>query len=190
MDLTYLNGQYGVFLHVDKDIEGRKMRAFSFASPASQEDLYIATYIGEEPSSFKHAMKNLTIGDTMTVDGPMGNFTWDEQEEAVFVVGGIGITPVASIIAGKQTAQPATILYSDASENYVFTNVFNRSDVSTHYTSGVQKTKELIEQTVQEKPQALYYVVGGLSFVGSITMQLESLGITKEQIKLDRFTGY
>ncbi len=189
VELQFHNGQYGVFLHVDKEMEGRKMRAFSFASSTHDDHLTIATFIPEEPSHFKKWMIALEPGDAMTVDGPMGTFTWDYSVPAVFIAGGIGITPIASILS-EPLQNKATLIYTARNSNYLFTDNFNKDDLTTFYENGRETAINRIEEIAKAQPNSLYYVVGSSSFVTAVSTQLEELGIQPEYIKKDRFTGY
>lgn len=97
-DLTFKEGQYGVFMHVDKEITGKKLRAFNFASGSKEDLLIIGTVIKAEHSDFKAKMKDLSIGDTMTVDLPMGDMSLEEDYYSIFLCACIGITPMRSMI--------------------------------------------------------------------------------------------
>lgn len=190
--ITFEDGQYGVFLHVDRPVEGRKMRAFSFASSNLDNDFIIATKISNQPSSFKQHMLSLQPGDQMTVDGPMGNMTLDPHKARVFIAGGIGITPIRAILRGLDTYQETSLVYSQQNEVYPFLDDFNEMDgLTLELTSGTVRTKFLIEQQANlYNNSAVYYVSGSPSFVNGVMDQLKELGITNNHIKYDRFTGY
>jgi ferredoxin-NADP reductase len=50
-------------------------------------------------SSFCRILQGLTAGETITLKGSMGGFILDESEKTlVFLAGGIGITPIRSIL--------------------------------------------------------------------------------------------
>lgn len=194
-DLIYKEGQYGIFMHVDKDITGRKVRAFSFASGTKELLFKIGTKITDEPSDFKAKMRDLNIGDTMTVDGPMGSFILDEEYHSVFLAAGIGITPMRSIIKQLELLKPSkeTILvYAEHRGFYPFNRDFNRMDfLKLKYES----TGDDMKQTAKELglkylDSACYYVAGNPNYVSAITQILQESGVSKPQIKLDKFNGY
>jgi len=192
-DLTFIEGQYGVFLHVDKEVEGRRMRAFSFASPNSSNDLVIGTKITTEPSDFKRIMRDLDINDTMTVDGPMGNFTYNNTKHAVFIAGGIGITPIRSIALTLQNNQfDNTLIYSDHVKAYPYKEDLDKVPFTqVSYVSGIEETAHSIREKAQHyQNDAGYYISGSPGFVSGILQQLQDLGIETTNIKYDRFTGY
>src|SRR5262249_60467021 len=88
---------------------------FSIVSAPFQSELAIATRMRD--SAFKRALKSLPIGASLKLEGPFGSFALhgDQARPAVFIAGGIGITPFMSIL--RQAAQdrvppPLLLLYS------------------------------------------------------------------------------
>ncbi len=194
-DFHFVEGQYGVFMHVDKVIEGKKIRPLSIASCQDDDEILIATKIIKTPSDFKQKMLELTFGDSMTFDGPMGQFTLDETFDAVFIAGGIGITPIRSII--RQIEQlnfkhNVELLYSEAEEMYPFHYEFDELDfLNVQYRNTIDNTKESIEELAKKyQNSAIYYIAGSPGFVTGIKEQLSELNIQSSNIKFDRFTGY
>lgn len=191
-EIVYEDGQYGVFLHVDKPVEGRKMRAFSFASSIKDNDFIIATKIPPQPSSFKEHLLALKPGDQMTVDGPMGRMTLNPNKAKVFLAGGIGITPIRALLRGMDSYEETSLVYSERDENYPFLTDFEQMEgLQLELASGSVRTKFLIEQQANlYNNSAVYYIAGSPSFVNGIMQQLKELGITDNNIQYDRFTGY
>ncbi len=194
-NLSYKEGQYGVFMHVDKEIEGRKVRAFSIASSKEEEVFKIATKIIEVPSDFKYKMLELKIGDTMTYDGPMGSFILEEEYHSVFIAGGIGITPIRGIIKQIEKLninKEVVLIYSEPRAIYPFKDEFDKlSFVEKHYKTNTKNTQEIIEKAANKYlNKAIYYVAGSPGFVGGVKEQLVNNGVSISQIKFDRFNGY
>jgi len=90
MDLTLLNPP-------ETDAEGNS-RAFSIASAPFDNDLMIATRMRD--TAFKRVLRKASPGLQVKIDGPGGSFVLHRKSEkpAVFLAGGIGITPFLSII--------------------------------------------------------------------------------------------
>jgi ferredoxin-NADP reductase len=191
-DIEFEDGQYGVFLHVNKPVEGRKIRAFSFASSIKDDNLVIATKIPNQPSSFKEHLLALQPGDQMTVDGPMGNMTLNPNKARVFLAGGIGITPIRALLRGLDSYEETSLIYSEQNEIYPFLEEFEEMDgLRLELTSGTGRTKFLIEQQANlNENKAIYYISGSPSFVNGVMAQLKDLGISDSNIKYDRFVGY
>ncbi len=193
--ITFKEGQYGVFMHVDKEIDGRKVRAFSIASSLKENIFKVATKIVEEPSDFKVKMRELEVGDIMTFDGPMGKFTLEEEYNSIFIVGGIGITPARGILKQIENStydKSCELIYSEPREIYPFKEELDQMDfVIKHYESDIDYTKKAIEEiALKYMNNAYYYVVGSPRFLSGVKEQITNLGISPNNIKFDRFNGY
>src|SRR5215472_1967123 len=81
----------------ETDAEG-DIRTFSIASPPFEERLMIATRMRD--TAFKRALKSLPLGTAVKIDGPSGSLTLhkNSSKPAIFLAGGIGITPFLSIL--------------------------------------------------------------------------------------------
>lgn len=69
-------------------------------------------------SVFKRTLKSLPIGSSVSIDGPFGSFGLHENpaRAAVFIAGGIGITPFISILRQAtqvQSSQRLILIYSN-----------------------------------------------------------------------------
>ena len=67
-------------------------------SPPFEDRLMVATRMRD--SAFKRALKRIPLGTTVKIDGPSGSLTLhkNSSKPAVFLAGGIGITPFLSIV--------------------------------------------------------------------------------------------
>src|ERR1700745_588298 len=94
-------GQHADFLFLDPPLEqeGDKSRTSSIAnSPHDKGLVMIALRMRE--TGFKTALKTAALGAKFRVSRPRGSFTLhkDVTRPAVFLAGGIGITPIRSIL--------------------------------------------------------------------------------------------
>ena len=97
---AYKAGQFGDFTLADPpetDAEGNT-RGFSLASAPYESDLMVATRMRD--TAFKRVLKTMELGTELPLDAPYGSLTLhsDASIPAVFLSGGIGVTPVRSII--------------------------------------------------------------------------------------------
>ena len=77
--------------------EGEQTKHFSHCDAPADEHARLTTRLTGSP--FKRALEALKPGDPVGVDGPFGTLTVGEQvKKAVFLVGGVGITPARSIV--------------------------------------------------------------------------------------------
>ena len=81
----------------ETDNEGG-MRNFSIASAPGEPDLMIATRMRD--TAFKRVFKTMPLGTEVRIVGPFGSLTLRQNaaRPAVFLAGGIGITPFRSML--------------------------------------------------------------------------------------------
>jgi ferredoxin-NADP reductase len=188
------NGQYAIFAHVNKEVEGRKVRAFSIASSVEEDFIRVATRIVDKPSDFKQKLKDLKPGDVIQFNAPVGDFTLEKDTNHVFVAGGIGITPIRSMLLDIKLKQSndALLLYSEINEAYPFLEEFKAlENLDIKLAHDIEPTQKIIKEAAEQyQNNAVYYLAGSPSFVSGISGQLISLGIDQSHIKFDKFTGY
>src|SRR5882757_325100 len=113
-DYDFRAGQHGAFafLHPSVGDESDNLRTFSLAnSPHDKGLVMIAMRMRE--TGFKTALMSAALGTKFKVSRPRGSFTLhkDFARPAVFLAGGIGITPVRSILdwAAQERMPPQAI---------------------------------------------------------------------------------
>jgi ferredoxin-NADP reductase len=99
---TFKAGQYLDMTLLDPpemDSEGN-VRSLSIASGPHEETLLVATRMRD--TAFKRVLRTMPLGTAVKIDGPSGNLTLQNNftRAAVFLAGGIGITPFRSMICG------------------------------------------------------------------------------------------
>ncbi len=94
-DSTYEAGQY---LLLSLEVQGQlKTKAFSFSSSPTEDFLEFTKKLTS--SAYSHALEALAPGDAVKVRMPSGTFTYNPSwDKIAFLSGGIGITPIRSII--------------------------------------------------------------------------------------------
>jgi ferredoxin-NADP reductase len=94
----------------ETDAEGNT-RAFSIASPPHELELMITTRMRN--TAFKRTLKSMKIGTELTIDGPLGSMSLhnNASRPAVFLAGGIGITPFRSMVLRAAKDHLAHSLY-------------------------------------------------------------------------------
>src|SRR5678815_4408747 len=90
VDLTLLNPP-------ETDSEGN-VRTFSIASAPFEDQLRFATRMRD--TAFKRSLRRVPLGTVVKMDSAMGSFTLHKNsaKPAVFLAGGIGVTPFSSIV--------------------------------------------------------------------------------------------
>jgi len=182
---------------------GPDLRPLSLAGAPDADHLEFATRAGT--SAFKQAVLGLRPGDLVQVSRPMGGLTYDPARPAVFVVGGIGITPVRSLLLATETSTapaPIRLLFSNhAAEEIPFADELaaisgQRPNVSITWVltspsavalpgpvHGGRLTEELLHQQVAELPEALFYVTGPAVMVSDVSTMLRRIGVARNRIR-------
>jgi len=208
-DFTFKPAQHVV---LELPINGKKqMKSFSISSsPLSKGYIETTKRIG--PSGFSKIMGSLKEGDTVKIKGPYGFFILNEKKDAVMIAGGIGITPFKNMLeyaSEKKLPIKITLLFSNKTpEDIPFReelDVLHRENsnlkiIHTITRPGEGKEEwngltghigeEMIRKAVGNFEDKIFYICGPPSMVNSIFSMLKEIGVQKEQIVLERFTGY
>lgn len=148
--INWKAGQHGIFSFKNAKLDGRNSRLFSVASCSDEKIITIATNIGENPSEFKTKLKSMEIGDSISLRGPFGGFfISDYTKDIALIAGGIGITPMRSILKGleyKNVTGKVTLFYIDSKKEYVFKDELdqienNSSNISILYLADRKKLR-------------------------------------------------
>src|SRR4051794_32393496 len=128
--LTFEAGQYLRYTldHPEPDNRGVN-RFFTIASAPSEGFVLLTTRLSTPGSSFKRALSRLEVGAIIEASGPYGRFTYTDRETpAVFVAGGIGITPFRSILMdllSRPSDADITLLYANRTPEIPFRRLFD-----------------------------------------------------------------
>lgn len=199
---TYSAGQHAIVRLATQ--QGPDMRPLSIASMPEADELEFATRSG--PSAFKQAFLRLRPGDHLKVSRPMGTFAFDPQRPAVMVAGGIGITPLRSMLLTlaktHRVRQPVRLLFANRSLDEVpyRTDLERLADQHsqlriTWVLRDVPATSprgevlagridhDLLSRVAAEHPEAMYYVTGPTSMVTDMATVIRDIGVPKSRIR-------
>lgn len=192
--------------HDNPDERGIK-RWFTLSSAPGEELLTITTrYAGDDKSSsFKKALWSLKPDTEVHMAEPMGDFVLPKliQTPLIFVVGGIGITPVHSILSwltGTDEKREIKLLYGvQSEEDIIFQDTLAKAGV--HPVIAVSQpsdawggergriTAELILGLEKPSSETLIYISGPDPMVDTLSADLKKAGYGK-QLVLDGFANY
>jgi ferredoxin-NADP reductase len=189
--------------------QGPDMRPLSIASMPDSDELEFATRAG--PSAFKRAFMELRPGDRVKVSRPLGTFSFDRTRPAVMVAGGIGITPLRSMLLTLATeagdSQPVHLLFANRSPEEIPYRV--ELERLAQLYSGLRITwvlpetptpslggevltghidRGVLSRVAAENPRAIYYVTGPARMVDDMTAVLRDIGLPKSHIRQSRQT--
>jgi len=199
---TWEAGQYMHYVlpHADADDRGEERWFTNSAAPAEGEVRITTRIDGTHGSSFKRALQALQPGDTIEADGPEGDFTvTDASRNYIFVAGGIGITPLRSILVeadanGLQLR--VQLLYPNRTADIPFKDELDalqakNPNLSVQYIVQPDRlTPESLRQVIQATENPVVYISGPEPMVKSLAADVEQMGVSKDNLKIDDFPGY
>jgi ferredoxin-NADP reductase len=199
--VSWQPGQYMhyVFPHPSEDDRGEE-RWFTISAPPYQKNITITTrFTDEKSSSFKKALHDMKVGDTIEADGPKGKFVIEDMaKKYVLVSGGIGVTPYRSMLLqfdhdGKMP--DIELLYANRDENFVFGDEL--SALEAKYPNF--KIKKFVGdrhiEAADLKPYAedetkTIYLSGPEPMIEAFEKLLQDMGVPEDRLKTDFFPGY
>ena len=218
--LQHKAGQYAYFDigGVYNDPKG-PIRHFTIASSPTENFILMSTRIRDSP--YKKRLASLEIGVKVKVRGPEGKFVLhdDYSKPAIFLSGGIGVTPFRSMIKySTDSLLPFKITMFDSNrnqENILFKNEFDdcantNKNLKIVYAvtdegegqasnsedwkgerSRINKGMMTKYVSQDELDRALFYVCGPPTMLNAMKQILkDELKVSEERIKTEEFTGY
>jgi len=196
-----------------KDFDGfGSRRTFTFASAPHEGDLMIATRMRD--TAFKRTLRSAQPGMRVSLDGPNGSMTLHETapRPAVFIAGGIGVTPFLSMArhaAHARLPHKLWLFYSNrrpedapflrelsglerANPNFRFVPTMtelHKSGMSWTGTKGVIDGA-LLRRHLQDVRSPIYYLAGPPGLVLGMQQLLEGLGVPEQDLRTEEFYGY
>ena len=210
----FVAGQHVVMTHInppETDAEGDR-RVLCIASAPSEKDLIFAMRMRD--TAFKRVLATMPIGTAVEIDGPYGEFILhsDLSRQAVFLAGGIGITPFRSMIldaAGNNLSHRIFLFYSNyrrkgsaffeelrdmQEENSNYTFIATMTDVKKSNRAWEGETgyinKEMLRKHLGSLLEPVYYIAGPPGFVLAMRGLLQEEGVDSADVKFDQFVGY
>lgn len=185
---------------------------FSIVSAPHENCLTIATRMRGSP--YKQAMNALSAGAHVELDGPFGSLTLhgNRKRPAIFIAGGIGITPFVSILrqaAKERLAQSFILIYSnrrpeDAAflaellahgedmPNLQFIPTMTQISQSKQAWAGKtgQIDAGMLKQAVAGQLAPIFYLAGPPAFVEAMQVLLNESAVEDDDIRSEGFYGY
>lgn len=211
---THRAGQSMLVTLVDppeSDTEGNS-RTFTIASAPDEPDLMIATRMRD--TAFKRVLRTAALGTRLTIDGPQGQMVLhgDASKPAVFLAGGIGITPfraMARYAAHEKLPHRIHLFYSNRrSEDAAFLAELQQlEEVNPNYRliatmTEPQKSdrgwtgetgfirRDLLARHLSDLMSPIYYFAGPPAMTMAMQEMLEEIGIDGQAMRYEEFYGY
>ncbi len=202
-EFKWLAGQSVVINLPHPNMDDRRdRRIFTISSAPSEGFVTITTRdFKDTASTFKKALFNLKTGDTIEVVGPVtskGDFlAQDSSIDYIFLIGGIGITPVRSIMKEYEITKKqlkGTLIYANKDEDYIFGKELN--EMASNFTNfkilpyfSKRIDREALKDLQSEYPNGVFEISGATVFVDEMIRLLKDIGVMDENIKTASFHG-
>ena len=213
-DWTFKAGQYLDMTLLDPpetDTEGNT-RTFSIASSPGEEPLMVATRMRD--TAFKRVLNTMTLGTAVKIEGPSGSLTLHNnvKRAAVFLAGGIGITPFRSIVfraAEEKLPHRIFLFYSNrrpedapfldelqslGKDNPNYTLIATMTEMAKSHRSWNGETglidKEMLARYLKDAVSPIYYVAGPPEMVKGLHTMINEAGVDEDDIRSEEFAGY
>lgn len=204
IDLTLLNPP-------ETDAEGNT-RAFSIVSAPFDPELMIATRMRD--TAFKRVLRSIPLGTQVKIEGPSGSFTLHKNsaKPAVFLAGGIGITPFFSMIRQAdhdRLPHQLYLFYSNRSpddgpfldtleeltkSNPNFHLVLTMTEMSKSSKQWTGETSfingGMLKKNLPDLQGPIYYIAGPPAMVTAMRQMLVQANVDEDDIRTEEFAGY
>ncbi|GAB4246332.1 MAG: hypothetical protein Kow00129_06580 [Thermoleophilia bacterium] len=203
----YRAGQWGV---IDIPSTGGTLsHHFTHASSPTEPYLDITTHVRE--TEFKKTLDRLQPGTEVQMKGPFGQFYLrDEHERAAFVTGGIGITPVRSILrdladSGAESPEIVVFYANRRLETAVYRDELDALDDQLPFLEIIHVPsepapdwqgqsghidRETITSVLENPADWIFYLCGPPGMVKDMRELLRTLSIANNAILAETFDGY
>lgn len=212
--LGFRAGQYADYTLIDPpetDAEG-DTREFTISTAPFEH--HLACTMRLHGSAFKRALRDLPLGAEVEVDAAYGAFTLhrDPSRPAVFLTGGIGITPVRSILLQADhdaVEHRITVLCSNRTpDDAAYLDELMRLDAANPRISIVPTMTApgaadrgwrgrtgridaaMLAEHVPDLTAPIYYLCGPAGMLVGLRGVLADAGVDDDDIRVEEFLGY
>jgi ferredoxin-NADP reductase len=193
------------------DAEGNT-RTFSIASPPFEKELVFTTRMRD--TAFKRSLKEVPLDTEVKLGSAAGSFTLHKNraKPAVFLAGGIGITPFLSIVRQADhdrlphklylfysNRRPEDAAFLDTLQTLEKTNpnfglVCTMTEMSKSKKEWKGETvlidKEMLSRHLDVLQGPIYYIAGPPTMVTAMRETLVRAGVEEDDIRAEEFAGY
>ena len=208
--IDFVPGQFLRVIFDDADLQNKKLNKYlSFSSSPAKDYIEVTKRVSD--SAFSVKLKALQAGKSVLIQGPMGNCIYKEEYKKIgFLIGGIGITPVISIleyIFEKKLDTNIMLVYSSRNNAEIaFRPELNawhnvNSNLQILYTvtdcqpdDGTcmpgQINKDLVGQRFPDLSGRKFFIYGPPVMVQAMKDLCIVSGCDKNEIMAENFVGY
>lgn len=207
--IKYQPGQFG-FFSFKSDAIVEEEHPFSISSGNTTEHMSITI---KELGDYTRQIRNLKVGDKVYVDAPYGKFSYmnhQHEKELVFIAGGVGITPMISMLRHMQVfdkQRKVTLLWGmNLMSDYIIKDEMETilKDMpnltvipvvanDSSYTGergyiDYEKLSRLLVEQLKSLSSVGFYLCGPPILMDSTIANLRKLGVSDKQVHFERFS--
>ncbi|CAN5559079.1 ferredoxin reductase family protein [soil metagenome] len=202
--MPFLAGQF-VWLTLGSSPYSIHQHPFSISSSAAHPRAIDLTV--KELGDYTESIGQVEVGTPAFLDGPYGSFILDDEAKgAVFIAGGIGITPVMSILRTMRDRSerfPATLIYGVGSEEGAtfleelnemasepwldLVLIVDRPSAKWQGERGFLNQDILNRSLPKDRPGLRYFVCGPEPMMDMAEAHLHDSGVPTSRINSERF---
>lgn len=208
--INFIPGQFLKVIFDESNYNNQELnKNLSFSSSPLKDYIEITKRVSE--SAFSQRLKGLEMGDRICIQAPRGQCTFnDNYKKITFLIGGIGITPVISIleyIQDKNLNTDTLLFYSNRTEEEIaFKEELNQwqaknPNLKVLYTiTDFQPKdknclfgridKELVSRNIKDISERMFFIFGPPKMVEAMKGLCQAVGAKEEFIKTESFLGY
>lgn len=182
----------------------------TFSTLSTPTDRYIGFATRMRDTAYKRVLKNADPGLEIKIEGPFGTFFLhkDELKPAVFLAGGVGITPFMSIlrdVSEKKLSHKIFLFYSNKTiedaaylqelqelekenQNVALIAIMTKDEKWKGEKGHVNK--EILEKYLGDLISPTYYMAGPPQMIAGLREILVEAGNDEESMKWEEFSGY
>ncbi|HZL29095.1 MAG TPA: FAD-dependent oxidoreductase [Acidobacteriaceae bacterium] len=207
----------GQFINIDllnpseTDAEGNT-RCFSVSGAPYEDTITVTTRLRD--TAFKRVLKTMPLETEVKIEGPFGDLRLhnNAKRAAVFLAGGIGVTPFRSILldaANRKLPHHIFLFFSNRrpedaafldelqslekrNANYKFIGTMTSMEKSQRPWQGERGVinKEMLDRHLKDAVSPIYYIAGPPGMVKGLHFMLQAAGIDEDDIRTEEFAGY
>ncbi len=208
--IDFIPGQFLQIVFDGKNPQNKELNKYlSFSSSPSKSYIEVTKRLSE--SLFSQRLKDLKADDPVFIKAPMGLCVYKEEYKRIaFLIGGIGITPVISMlghIADNGLGTDVLLLYSNRNEEEIafkpeldLWKQNNKNIRSLYLVSECEPKskdclsgridKELLTAQAKDLGERTVFIFGPPKMVEAMKALCLEMNCSEENIKSESFLGY
>jgi ferredoxin-NADP reductase len=208
--IDFIPGQFLQIIFDSAQPQNKELNKYlSFSSSPTRDYIEVTKRLSE--SIFSGKLKNIKTGEEIILKAPLGTCVFREEYRKIgFLIGGIGITPVISILeymVDKNLTTDAVLFYSNRTEEEI---AFRKE---LDYWQGISKNlkffytltecqprdnrcifgridKDLVKSKAPDFAERIFFIFGPPKMVEAMSTVCLEIGCKRENIKTENFIGY